>query len=252
MNVAHMHRGFQEEGLRSAEKFVLLTLAWFENYHTRACWPTQQTIARVTGLSERTVRRALLSLEKKDIIGRKTFRVGQKKTRSYYEFLLVTRNERQLAVEPLFETEAKRNDSPLNGERDATPVHVAPVRNLSLQSRQARECSGVQAPVEKGAAPVGGSRIPSREPERVASAQPAPRMAGGTHVKVPKLRGSKSFTSHRDFYSYLDSFIASQGGGPLPFLWYADFNGDNESFGTYMEALARSGYKSSRVNGPGT
>lgn len=55
------------QGLTASQKLVLLALADHAD-QDGVCWPGQSGIAKKTGLSDRTVKRARADLEKKEII----------------------------------------------------------------------------------------------------------------------------------------------------------------------------------------
>lgn len=65
--------------MTAAERLALLSLAYHHNSLNGACYPSQSTIAKDTGLSRRGVQLALDGLSKKRIIERFT---GKKLTRS--------------------------------------------------------------------------------------------------------------------------------------------------------------------------
>lgn len=61
----------QVPDLESRAKLVLLSLADHVRPDTRTCWPSQERLARLTGLSVSTVRRAIGDLERKQLIRRR-------------------------------------------------------------------------------------------------------------------------------------------------------------------------------------
>lgn len=69
MSVQALSCAFALRGLTSSEKLVLLALSNYADQNMR-CWPSQETIAFDTELSERTVWGSLRSLEEKRIIQR--------------------------------------------------------------------------------------------------------------------------------------------------------------------------------------
>lgn len=72
-NIALQRAIYAHEGLTSQEKAVALCLIWHRNTLSGKCNPSQATIARETGLSERAVRRAIKGLrDAGTITGRRT------------------------------------------------------------------------------------------------------------------------------------------------------------------------------------
>jgi biotin operon repressor len=69
MSVQAISCAFALRGISSSEKLVLLALANYADEHMR-CWPSQETLAKETELSERTVWGALKALEEKRILSR--------------------------------------------------------------------------------------------------------------------------------------------------------------------------------------
>lgn len=69
MSVQAISCAFALRGISSSEKLVLLALANYADENMR-CWPSQETLARETELSERTVWGALKSLEEKRVLSR--------------------------------------------------------------------------------------------------------------------------------------------------------------------------------------
>jgi Helix-turn-helix domain len=57
--------------LPSTEKFVLVALCNYANHEGTQCFPGQQRLAEDTGLTDRTVRKVLASLEKRRLITRR-------------------------------------------------------------------------------------------------------------------------------------------------------------------------------------
>ena len=55
--------------LSSTQKLVLIALAWHSD-DQGTCWPSQARLARLSGLSERSVRRAARELEQQNLIRR--------------------------------------------------------------------------------------------------------------------------------------------------------------------------------------
>jgi DNA-binding transcriptional MocR family regulator len=60
----------KRQPITGSPKAVLLALAWYAN-KTGVGWPSQQTLADYTGLGVRTVRRALVTLEDRNVIRRR-------------------------------------------------------------------------------------------------------------------------------------------------------------------------------------
>src|SRR5262249_34526906 len=66
VNIKRMDEFFKANDLTPTEKLVGLALGWFENYkEPGSCWPSEKAIAKATGLSVRTVKRAVASLSRK-------------------------------------------------------------------------------------------------------------------------------------------------------------------------------------------
>lgn len=69
MSVQALSAAFDMRGIGASEKLVLLALANYAN-EKMVCWPSQDTLAEDTELSERTVWSALKNLEAKEVIAR--------------------------------------------------------------------------------------------------------------------------------------------------------------------------------------
>jgi len=69
MSVQALSAAFDMRGIGASEKLVLLALANYAN-EKMVCWPSQDTLAGDTELSERTVWTALKNLEAKQVIAR--------------------------------------------------------------------------------------------------------------------------------------------------------------------------------------
>lgn len=87
MSVEMLNLAFADQTkMTAAERLALLSLAYHHNSLNGACYPSQSTIAKDTGLSRRGVQLALDGLSRKGIIER--FR-GKKLTRSGLLYRLV-------------------------------------------------------------------------------------------------------------------------------------------------------------------
>lgn len=76
MSLDALRWAFSLAGISPVEKLVLLALADRWNHDTRQCWPSLTDIARRCCLAERTVRRALRTLEDRRLVST-THRVGE-------------------------------------------------------------------------------------------------------------------------------------------------------------------------------
>lgn len=90
MSVQLIAWAYEQQVGSASEKAVLLALADASNGHTGRCHPSVDRLARQTELGEKTVRRALLSLEDKGYITRHRARDGEGRLGNYsYTFPLL-------------------------------------------------------------------------------------------------------------------------------------------------------------------
>lgn len=71
MSVQAITHALAVKGLGPSEKLLLLVLANYADEHNR-CWPSQSRLAEDTGLTDRTIRTVLASLEAKGLLSRVT------------------------------------------------------------------------------------------------------------------------------------------------------------------------------------
>ena len=69
MSIAGIQWAYGVEGLSAPARAVLVALGWMADERDE-CWPSQSTLARMTSLTDRTVRTALAALEADGLITR--------------------------------------------------------------------------------------------------------------------------------------------------------------------------------------
>lgn len=124
MSIAAVEHVRQITGLKITEKFVLTTIAHYLNSKSNVAWPSIPTIAADCSMSERTVSRALASLEQKELIKRLHGLHGINNHNGYQipgfdsETVRSSPHDR---VSPCQSVTPDRNDKPPLTETTATP-----------------------------------------------------------------------------------------------------------------------------------
>ena len=98
--------------LTASERAVLVALAHCRNDKTGACFPGQETLVEMTGLSEKTVRRALSSLEGSALIKRTARFAGRYRTSDEYELLFDSHRSERPPVTVTTGQDDHRSESP--------------------------------------------------------------------------------------------------------------------------------------------
>lgn len=108
--------------LTAPERAVLVALAHCRNDKTGACFPGQETLVGMTGLSEKTVRRALAALESREapVIARQQRFAGRYRTSDSYTLLFDNHRSERPPVTVTTGQPDHRSDSP------RPPVTVSP------------------------------------------------------------------------------------------------------------------------------
>ena len=88
MSVRAILAAFDLQTVSSAEKLLLLALANYAN-DERTCWPSQETLSHDTKYNARSIRRLMLSLEKKGEIVRRPRYSKQGRSSDAYTLLFV-------------------------------------------------------------------------------------------------------------------------------------------------------------------
>lgn len=81
---------FQTGDLSSSARLVACALASFVNDETLGCFPKVETLAKSTGLGERTVRNALNELAKANLVVKQRHAAGWFRTRNTYQLVGIT------------------------------------------------------------------------------------------------------------------------------------------------------------------
>lgn len=123
MSVAAVNYVRKLSGLKISEKFLLTALAHYLNDSAGVAWPSIPTLAADCSMSERTVCRALASLEKKNHIKRVHGAVNYKNIYQLPGFQPADKTATPDRLSPLTETPATpdRNDRPPLTETTVTP-----------------------------------------------------------------------------------------------------------------------------------
>lgn len=98
--------------LSAPGRAVLVALAHCRNDKTGTCFPGQQKLVEMTGLSEKTVRRALATLEESDLIARTVRFAGRYRNSDSYELLFDNHRSERPPVTVTTGQSDHRSDSP--------------------------------------------------------------------------------------------------------------------------------------------
>ncbi|RCK37240.1 helix-turn-helix domain-containing protein [Thalassospira xiamenensis] len=132
------HRIFQAENLSSTARLVACALVSFVNDQTLGCFPKVATLAKSTGLSERTVRNALNELAEHNLVLKQRRATGWFNTRNTYQLIGISSETKAP------QTRTKRNNVPAPAAASAPAPDSASNRNTDLRKSD-RRASGQTA-----------------------------------------------------------------------------------------------------------
>jgi len=131
-------RIFQAENLSSTARLVACALVSFVNDQTLGCFPKVATLAKSTGLGERTVRNALNELAEHNLVLKQRRATGWFNTRNTYQLIGISSETRAPQTRP------KRKNVPATAAASAPAPDSASNKNTDLRKSD-RRASGQTA-----------------------------------------------------------------------------------------------------------
>ncbi|WP_181850406.1 helix-turn-helix domain-containing protein [Thalassospira profundimaris] len=126
------HRIFQAENLSSTARLVACALVSFVNDQTLGCFPKLATLAKSTGLGERTVRNALNELAEHKLVVKHRRAAGWFNTRNTYQLIGISIETKAP------QTRTKRKNVPAPAAASAPAPDSASNRNTDLRKSDRR------------------------------------------------------------------------------------------------------------------
>jgi hypothetical protein len=133
-------RIFQAENLSSTARLVACALVSFVNDQTLGCFPKVATLAKSTGLGERTVRNALNELAEHNLVLKQRRATGWFNTRNTYQLIGISSETKAP------QTRTKRKNVPAAGAASAPATGAGTNRNTDLKNSDRRASN----PFDKG------------------------------------------------------------------------------------------------------